>query len=149
VLTIDEKYLAVAEAAERLRSVREHYATLAEVLRDPWAQAQLEEIETALRRLRKEAARLERERSGAGAEGGELLAEAERYFEGREFTSKVEGEFLGMLDGLLVGPVLPGTEERVGQALTTIRSKYGPAAVEHCKRLISPAAPGPLGEGVG
>jgi hypothetical protein len=142
-MTNEEKALAVGDAAKRLLAARPHYATLAEVLRDPWAQAQLEEIDRALGRLRKEAARLEAERFGDAARN-KAAKEADRHYEAVEYTSRIEGEFLGMLDGLMVDPVLPGTEERVSHALTTIGAKYGPGAVEHCRTLIGTAPPSPV-----
>lgn len=134
-MTEAAKALAVGAAAKRLVEVRSHYATLAEVLKDREAEQKLAEIDRSLGRLRAEAARLETQRSGAD---DEATREADRYFESREHTRAIEAEFLGLLDGLLVEPVLPGTEERVSQALTTIGSKYGPAAAEHCKKLLPP-----------
>jgi hypothetical protein len=139
-MTNEEKALAVADAVTRLSEVRPHYATLAEVLKDPWAAAQLEEIDRALGKLRREAARLELERTGAGTtpEERERTQQAAAYRAAVDHTSRIEGEFLGMLDGMLVDPVPYEAAERVAQALTTIGSKYGEHAAEHCRRLLPP-----------
>ena len=136
-MSIQEKYLAVASEHEELLELRKFYAKLVRRLGEEEDRRKLERIDAKLASLKREAARLEADRIGAGSEAAR---EADRYFEAVAHTSKIRDEFLDLIGGIQVSPPTPEAEQRISQALTTIGAKYGEHAAEQCQRML-PTAP--------
>ena len=132
-----ERYLTVSEDHAELLDLRGLFAKLVRLLGEEEDRRKLERIDAELTRLKAEAVRLEALYTGTG---DAAAREADRYFEMRAHTSRIEGEFLDMISGVMISPVTPEAERQICQALTTIEAKYGAAAAEHCRRLV-PGAP--------